>query len=214
MSSRAAAAAAVAVILALGPTSSGCAGLLKGRRDDQDRPGEQGSQQGEPSTGQTPPPAPPEDEPGVHRVDPRFAPLEAVVERMTLPGFSDSALTTIGTKVYVVDLERWLQRHPPGSATYDAVLLHEQVHAQRQLAAGVDPWIQRYVHDRAFMWDEEQRGWYVELRHLQARGLTVNREGVARSLSKYKNLAGAMVSYDDALAWTTAVLDGRWTPPP
>src|SRR5690606_25002714 len=108
----------------------------------------------------------------------------------------------------------WLARHPPGSPPYEAVLLHEQVHAQRQVAAGVDPWIQRYLSDRAFMWAEEQRGWYVQLRHLRQRGLGVDAAAVARNLTTYRNLAGAMVSYDEALEWTRAVLEGRWAPPP
>ncbi len=182
--------------------AAGCVGLRPQRTDD--APGDPGG--GTASE-------PPTDDEGVHRVDPRYAPVEAIVERPTLPGLSSTVATTIGTKVYVADLDGWLKRHPPGSATYDAVLLHEQVHARRQLAAGVDPWVQRYLHDRAFMWDEEQRGWYVQLQHLRQQGLGIDVQAVARNLSKYRNLTGPMVSYDDALAWTEAVLAGRWTPP-
>lgn len=196
--------------VAAGLTLAGCLAPRKERAPDE-----------QPSGGRAPAPSsdpprqdPPAEDAGVHRVDPRFAPIEAIVERVPLPGLSRTTATTVGTKVYVADLKGWLRRHPPGSALYDAVLLHEQVHARRQLAAGVDPWIERYLRDRAFMWDEEQRGWYVQLQHLRQQGLAIDAQAVARNLSKYRNLAGAMVSYDDALTWTQAVLAGTWTPPP
>jgi hypothetical protein len=147
-----------------------------------------------------------------HALDARYAPLVAIVER-DLPGVSDTAATTMGTKVYVADLDRWLRAHPPGSPMFEATMLHEQVHARRQAAAGVDAWIARYLRDRAFMWDEEQRGWYVELRYLVGHAQRVDAQAVARNLSKYSNLSGAMVSYDDALAWTRAVLASAWSPP-
>lgn len=197
--------AAVAFVVACGAWVSGC--VVPRRRDQGAEPA-----RGEPAS--SPEGREPEQQPGVHRVDPRYAPIEAIVERAPLPGLSRTAATTIGTKVYVADLDDWLARHPPGSPPYEAVLLHEQVHAQRQVAAGVDPWIQRYLSDRAFMWAEEQRGWYVQLRHLRQRGLGVDAAAVARNLTTYRNLAGAMVSYDEALEWTRAVLEGRWAPPP
>lgn len=200
--------AVAALVAALGPLAAGCKIIV---RSEPEGPSQDGQSAPPPSSGGG---APRRDEPrpGELRLDPRWAPLEAIVERAALPGLSNTAATTIGTKVHVVDLAAWLKRHPEGSPRFDAVLHHEQVHARRQLAAGVDPWIARYLRDRAFMWAEEQRGWYEELRHLQARGLQVNPPGVAKVLSKYSNLAGPMVTYDEALAWVQAVLAGTWRP--
>jgi hypothetical protein len=145
-------------------------------------------------------------------LDPKWAPLDEIHERPDMLGFS-STTTTIGHTVYVADLDRWLLEHPVGSPLFDAVLLHEQVHAVRQLEHGVSFWIARYLTDAEFMWDEEQRGWYVELRHLRYRGLQVDVGGVARNLHHYENLLGQqMVSYEDAVVWVQAVLDGSWEP--
>lgn len=87
-----------------------------------------------------------------------MAPVEAIVARMALPGLSSTAATTIGTKVYVADLERWLARLGPvrGGAPARAGP------RAPPLAARVEPWIERYLRDGAFMWAEEQRGWYVQ----------------------------------------------------
>lgn len=206
---------ALVLALALAP-GAGCVELF-GRRDDGDAPPARDDappsqeQRGGPTPQRTPPP----EEPAANelRLDARWAPLEAIVERAALPGVSNTAATTIGTKVYVVDLQRWLKRHPQNSPLFEGVMLHEQVHSRRQLAAGVDPWIARYVRDTAFMWAEEQLGWYAELQLLKSRGLAINVKGVAKSLSNYSNLAGDMVTYDEALKWVEAVLAGRWKPP-
>lgn len=148
-----------------------------------------------------------------HTVPVDYAPLEEIRERPRWLG-SDALITTIGNTAYVADLPEWLERHPPGSVSYRAKLLHEQIHAQRQTAAGLTAWLARYGTATDFMWSEEQRGWYKELRELHQWGQTVNPEGVARILADYKNLTGNMVSYADALQWVQAVLNGGWTPPP
>lgn len=147
-------------------------------------------------------------------LDPRYRPLVAIVERASLPFMSDTAATTISPEVFVVDLDGWLKKHPPGSSLFESVIRHEQVHAQRQEAypGGVDPWVDRYLQDTAFMWDEEQRGWFEEIKYLRYGNLQIQPEGLARSLSRYRNLKGSMVSYEVALAWVQDVLNNRWQP--
>ena len=94
----------------------------------------------------------------------------------------------------------------------EALLLHEREHAVRQLDAGLGPWLARYLNDREFMWQEEQAGWFLHLRHLQAAGRPLFPQVIARTLAGYRNLEGPMVSEAEALAWVEAVLAGAWTP--
>ena len=89
---------------------------------------------------------------------------------------------------------------------FEAVLLHEQLHSSRQFEYGVTPWLARYLWSPEFMWAEERLGWRVQLAHLMANGMEIDAEGVARNLAKYVNLRGAMINYEDALAWVRAVL--------
>lgn len=149
----------------------------------------------------------------VVRLDPEWAPLVEVVQRPSLV-LSDEASTTLGTRIYVADIDAWERRYPEGSAQRAAVLLHEQEHARRQLAAGLGRWLGRYLNDTDFMWAEEQRGWALELRHLVRNGRPVIPEAVASTLHDYQNLDGRMVGFAEALAFVRAVLAGTWTPPP
>lgn len=147
---------------------------------------------------------------GAHPLEARWAPLEVVLERPPL--LSPGATTTIGAQVYVADLDAWLRRYPDGSPAQEALLLHEREHSLRQGARGIGPWLRLYLNDRRFMWAEEQRGWYLELRHLQRSGRPIVAVEVATRLARYRNLQGRMVSFADALAWVHDVLSGRWTP--
>lgn len=148
-----------------------------------------------------------------HDLDDVYAPLEQIRERPNLV-LSETAITTIGESAYVVDLKDWLGRHPEGSLTYRAILLHEQEHSERQ-RGGVVGWIGRYITDKDFMWKEEQRGWHLELTTLRNGGANINVDGVANALSKYKTITGErMVSFADAKVWVTQVLSGQWVPSP
>ena len=147
-----------------------------------------------------------------HRLDPKWSPLVEVVQRPDLV-ISSTASTTIGTRIYVADLDLWLQRYPPGSAEYTALLLHEREHSIRQHQLGVGEWLARYLRDTDFMWREEQLGWAHELTHLQSNGKPIFPRAIAAALSDYRNFTGAMVGYPDALDWVGGVLSGTWTPP-
>jgi len=144
-----------------------------------------------------------------HDLAEQYRPLERVRESILRPG---TAITTIGTTAYVNDLDEWLAQRPPGSPKYHAILLHEREHTIRQLAYGQKAWLGRYLIDVGFMWDEESRGWYIQLQEYRRRGLQVNPEGVAKVLAGYRNFAGRMISYEDALTWVRDVLAGRWSP--
>lgn len=214
-------------LVALGLGASGCVELRRkdesrgaeverGRQDPQ-QGGSQGDQQGD--EGRAEPRAqdsasryqPNEAGAEVHALPARFAPLTRIVGKGAFPFQSKTSISTLGDACYTPDLARWLQAHPPGGPLYEAVLRHEQLHAQRQ-AGGVDPWLDRYLKDTRFMWEEEQLGWYEQLRFLKERGLRLDAQAVARNLSKYSNLSGSMISYDQALKWTEDVLAGRWRP--
>lgn len=143
----------------------------------------------------------------VLRLEPRWAPLVEVVERPALV-LSDEVSTTLGNRIYVVDLDGWERRYPEGSPERDGLLLHEQEHARRQAAAGLGRWLVAYLDDPDVMWEEERRGWALELRHLQRSGRPVNQEKIAAILHGYRNLRGRMVSQPAALAFVRAVLAG------
>lgn len=148
--------------------------------------------------------------PSPHRLEARWAPLVEIVERPDL--LVGGRVTTIGTRVYVADLQALLRRKPPGSVAFEALLLHEREHAIRQLRMGLGPWLARYLNDPAFMWREEQAGWFQQLRHQQRFGESVRPLSIAVALEDYRNLSGAMIGYADALAWVEAVLAGSWRP--
>src|SRR5690606_33796968 len=64
----------------------------------------------------------------------KYPPLKSIVEAdVSLVG--DSTIVTIGKHCYVRDLNEWLFLHPPDSVEFHAIMLHEQVHATRQLAS-------------------------------------------------------------------------------
>lgn len=149
----------------------------------------------------------------VLRLEPEWAPLVEVVERPSLV-FTDVTSTTLGTRIYVADLGAWERRYPEGSVEREALLLHEQEHARRQLSTGLGRWLGQYLNDREFMWTEEQRGYALQLRHLARHGRPVNPQALAATLHDYRNLAGRMVGFPEALAFVTAVLAGTWVPPP
>lgn len=135
----------------------------------------------------------------------RWRPLEQIVEA-DLPLVPDTAITTIGARCYVVDLDEFLREHPPGSVEFDAIMLHEQVHARRQEDEGLGEWLARYLADQDFAWAEEQAGWAIELRHRRARGALEPAEHYAAILARYRNARGELVSYEAALAFVRAVL--------
>jgi hypothetical protein len=152
-----------------------------------------------------------------------WSPLSQVVERPALPFASDTATTTVGSHVYTTDLKQWLLDYPPGSVEFVALMQHEREHARRQfryrgmageLAKGA--WIARYLSDHSFMWQEEQAGFYLAIRHLAKNGRWNSQRtlSVANAMSKaYRALDGhRMVSFADAQAWINDVLSGRWKP--
>lgn len=147
-------------------------------------------------------------------IEPEYRPLKTLSERPDMI-LSDTAATTVGEIVYVADLDKWLNDHPVGTPRYHATMVHEQEHSKRQHAQGTLKWVSRYLVDKDFMWAEEQRGWYLQLKALKAAGFTINVDGTANSLHNYKTLTGSsMVGREEAKQWILSVLNGQWTPPP
>jgi len=142
-----------------------------------------------------------------------WRPLEKIQERPEMLA-KDTVSTTIGRTLYVANLAKWFEKHPPGSVRWRAILRHEQEHSRRQLAAGVLLWMAKYAYDIDFMWNEEMIGYYYAITIRQQGGDPINPLGLANTLHGYKNLSGNMVSFDDALTWINQVLAGQWQPPP
>jgi hypothetical protein len=152
-----------------------------------------------------------------------WSPLTKVIERPSLPFASDTATTTVGSKVYTTDLKQWLKDYPPGSVEQHALLQHEREHARRQFRYQGLPgevakttWIARYLTDSSFMWQEEQAGFFLAIKHLQKKGRWTTNDTlrVAANMAKgYKTIGGKrMVSFDKAKRWIEDVLAGRWKP--
>lgn len=139
-----------------------------------------------------------------YRLDEKWAPLRYVQEGGPLPvGLGNEGARTVGDTVHVRDLEAFRSALP--GPLLDAVLTHEQVHAQRQEAAGVLTWIARYLTDRGFALEEEQLGWEAQIRYLRRHGHVVDLRAVARALSRYYGPWGRLVSEEEALRWAEGV---------
>jgi len=144
-------------------------------------------------------------------VEPEYAPIKTMSERPWYASFlgGENTITTIGDTVYVGDLDEWMEKRPAGSPRYDSIMSHEMVHSYRQQKEGTTGWLARYLRDKSFRWEEEQLGWYVQIRMYRRYGLRPNPEGIAKTLAGY---SPSMVSYEEALQWVRDVLSGRWKP--
>ena len=144
-------------------------------------------------------------------LDQQWLPLEQMVERPATSS-SDGITTTIGTKKYRANIDDYLAENPPGSPKFFGLLTHEQVHSKRQLKMGLKKWLAKYGTDTKFMLYEEQLGYYAGMLALRRKGSYRSVQSIAYSMSKYKNLVGTMVSYEDALKWANDVYSGQWKP--
>jgi hypothetical protein len=135
----------------------------------------------------------------------RWRPLEEI-RQGSVPFVSNTAAVTLGTAVVVEDLDAFLAARPLGSPELEAVLAHELVHAQRQERDGAEAWLARYVVDRAFARDEELLGWRAQILAERRAGRARQPEAYALALARYRNAAGRLLSYEDALAFARAVL--------
>lgn len=136
----------------------------------------------------------------------RWRPLRSVVEVSDLQ--ARHRYTTIGEHVYVRSLRDFDEHLPPGSVEREALLLHEQVHARRQLEHGLPEWLSRYATDPAFAWREERLGWEAELRHLRAHGRPIVLEAVVRALLRYRTVVTRLPLADETevRTWAAGVL--------
>lgn len=124
----------------------------------------------------------------------RYRPLETLSEGNFL---GDHTATTVGTTVYVEDLADWDLEDP----LTHAVLLHERVHAIRQIEAGVASWAWDYLTDPDFAWREEQLGWAVQIAEWRRAGIAFDAPALAKVLHDYPHPLGPIVSESDALEW-------------
>jgi len=145
----------------------------------------------------------------------KWRPLEKIRERGNILNTviqSDTAITTVGTSAYVKDLTKWLDKHPPNSLMFNAIMRHEQEHAKRQLDYGLYTWIAKYSYDRNFALEEELIGWYYQVTTLSNMGQQINVDAVAAILAGYRNLTGKLITFEEAQNWVRDVLAGHWIP--
>jgi hypothetical protein len=147
-----------------------------------------------------------------HELGDEWLPLEQITESKIVGlGLSTGGAVTLGNTIFVVDLEKWFERNPEPKLT--AILLHEQIHAARQLKMGLSKWLAKYLTDTEFMLYEEQLGWYAKIKHYGSVGYRWDPKAFARSLHRvYNNTNGPMISEEDALKWLLDVRAGRWQP--
>lgn len=154
-----------------------------------------------------------------------FRPLSKIVERPSMePVVKDRVVFTKGSHVYVHDLDAFLADKPPGSVRFVALMKHEQEHARRQYGylglpgeIALAAWLSRYATSPSFMWREERRGWYYEIKHMAQNGQWTYSKTIqtAQSLSggAYKTIFGErMTNFNGALHWIQEVLTGQWEP--
>lgn len=143
-----------------------------------------------------------------YKLDSKWEPLETV-EEATDKIFTPGMTATIGMHCYTADLKEWKKNFPPGSTEETAILLHEQLHAQRQLdyPGTIAIWLFRYITSPDFRWEEERRGYEIEIRYLQNHGLRIDVNNLAVIMShNYKTFGGQMISYHDAVNWINGLI--------
>lgn len=145
----------------------------------------------------------------------QYPPLTKLVDRPNID--IGGRLTTVNNKVYVRDLDGWLESVENRPDVFHAVMSHEQVHGKSQAnyPDGWQSWIYRYMTDAAFMRQEELNAYYAEIKYYLNKGYTIDREGVIKDLSSdtYRTIYGEnMISEVEAARWVDSVLNGTWTP--
>ena len=139
-----------------------------------------------------------------------FAPLEQLVER---PFGDNSFVTTLHTNVWVSDIDDYLKRHPEGSYSYNATMIHERIHSIRMGNVFTTVWFTlQYLFNTDFMWSEEQLGWYFDIQYKRSKGILKQAEYYAIVLAGYSNTTGKMITYNKALLWVRDVFSGNWKP--
>jgi len=141
----------------------------------------------------------------------KWLPLTRLVDRPAMSS-NDTLKTCIGDTVYIAELDKWLEKYPTNSRFFQQTMYHEQVHSKREFERGLWRYLAEYAVNPAFMWREEQLGYYVSLKYRQRNGMIIIPEYYADILAGYKNIFGSMVSKEDALLWVTDVLNNRWKP--
>jgi hypothetical protein len=80
----------------------------------------------------------------------------------------------------------------------NALLLHEQHHAQKQLEYGLNYFNYLYTNDYGFRANEERAGWSLQIRYIIHKGGTVDPYSVATFMSTHY---GGVFEFQSTLAW-------------
>jgi hypothetical protein len=136
-------------------------------------------------------------------------PITTIIERPSLWGVESGTVTTISPYLIVQDIDKFWVQNPIGSVQLEALRRHEVLHAERQEAypLGKREWLQRYILDKEFRWQEESAGWRLDLLYLLSHGYQINVDDIVNILSgkEYFN----MVEPERARQWVLDVLAGR-----
>lgn len=127
-------------------------------------------------------------------------PITTLVERPSAPFVSGTAVTTVFPYLYTADIDWFNTAYPPGSIPYEALRRHEVTHALRQKAApNKTLWLQRYIVDKRFRWEEENLGHKAAIEYYIKSGWKMNPINLARILSG--KIYGNMVDFKEAYEW-------------
>lgn len=91
----------------------------------------------------------------------------------------------------------------------NALLEHEQMHAQHQVAMGYESFATFYNNDARFRHDEEAAGWRLEIRSLVQHGRIPDPNAIATVIDTYQ----AWPSHEDAVAWAASEISFARTLP-
>ena len=144
-------------------------------------------------------------------IENKWYPLTKIVERPDIPFVSPTLTITIANKVFVTDLEEWVEEHPPKSFSRQDTLAHEYVHAYRQNKYGLFVWLTLYSTNQNFKRKEEQLAYYVSIKRKMLRNEKVDIKHYVKSMSTH--YFGMMDEFDATL-WVIEVITGLWTPDP
>jgi len=138
-----------------------------------------------------------------YKLDKKYRPLTEIVETSKYNITTD--LSTLGTQCFTNNLSEFLKNVPPGSADFNALLLHEQYHALRQQEVGLNTWNKRYNDDFRFRRSEELGGYRIQIFALLDAGIKVDVKYYGDVLAN--NPAYRMIEQSDAEKWVQQTIN-------
>jgi len=136
----------------------------------------------------------------MHDLGNEWLPLKEIHEK-TLTFMDDDWIETVGEYAYVANLDEFLKIYPEDSVVFRALMTHEREHSVRQgTGLNLAYWLVMYNLNPSYAWEEEQAGWYVQIKYLMNAGVAVNIDNTVKVLVQYSNWFGQVVSEEEAMS--------------